>query len=150
MKRYILPVLMICGMCLSSTLVKGQDIHYTLFNDSYLTTNPALTGSFYGSYRIGSIFRDQWYSILPNKNSLRMVSGTTGFTPVNRVRQVSSFNESFLNYRKYGHSITPALRHWSWPLMGRFPTGSWDLIRHQNPSISIPVLPFTENRGLSS
>lgn len=67
MKRYILPLLLISGMCLGSTLVKGQDIHYTLFNDSYLTTNPALTGSFYGSFRIGGIFRDQWYSILPNE-----------------------------------------------------------------------------------
>jgi len=67
MKQYILPLILICGMCLGSTLVKGQDIHYTLFNDSYLTTNPALTGSFYGSFRIGGIFRDQWYSILPNE-----------------------------------------------------------------------------------
>ena len=67
MKRYLLPFLILGGICLGVNKVEGQDIHYTLFNDAYLTTNPALTGSFYGSFRIGGIFRDQWYSILPNQ-----------------------------------------------------------------------------------
>jgi type IX secretion system PorP/SprF family membrane protein len=41
---------------------QAQDIHYTLFNMSPLTLNPALTGAFYGTARIGGIFRGQWYN----------------------------------------------------------------------------------------
>lgn len=43
--------------------VQAQDIHYTLFNMSPLTLNPAHTGAFYGTARIGGIFRGQWYNV---------------------------------------------------------------------------------------
>ncbi len=42
---------------------KAQDIHFTNFRMAPLSVNPALTGSFKGSYRISSIYRDQWRSI---------------------------------------------------------------------------------------
>jgi type IX secretion system PorP/SprF family membrane protein len=45
----------------------GQDVHYSLFNMSPLTLNPATTGAFEGTLRIGGIFRDQWYSIIPRE-----------------------------------------------------------------------------------
>jgi type IX secretion system PorP/SprF family membrane protein len=55
-KRFFLTLL-IAG---TSLLVFGQDIHFTQFNMSPLTINPALTGGFYGSFRIGGLYRDQW------------------------------------------------------------------------------------------
>lgn len=42
--------------------LRAQDIHYSLYNMSPLTLNPALTGAFYGSIRVGGIYRDQWFS----------------------------------------------------------------------------------------
>ena len=43
--------------------VKAQDIHFTQFYLSPLTTNPAYTGAFEGTFRIGGIYRDQWGGI---------------------------------------------------------------------------------------
>lgn len=44
----------------------AQDKHFTQFYASPLTLNPALTGAFEGSYRIGTIYRDQWRQVLEN------------------------------------------------------------------------------------
>jgi type IX secretion system PorP/SprF family membrane protein len=46
--------------------VSAQDIHYTQFYNTPLTTNPALTGVFNGAYRIGAIYRNQWFSAVNN------------------------------------------------------------------------------------
>ena len=43
--------------------LKSQDIHFTSYDFSPLTLNPALAGGFSGSYRIGGIYRDQWRSV---------------------------------------------------------------------------------------
>lgn len=48
----------------------AQDIHFTLFNMSPLTLNPAATGAFLGTARVGGIYRGQWYN----------VSGADGYT----------------------------------------------------------------------
>jgi|APTNR8051073442_1049403.scaffolds.fasta_scaffold02053_4 type IX secretion system PorP/SprF family membrane protein len=47
--------------------LSAQDIHYSLYNMSPLTLNPALTGAFSGTARIGGIYRDQWASIIGNQ-----------------------------------------------------------------------------------
>lgn len=47
--------------------LKAQDLHYTLFNLAPVKLNPAHTGAFYGTVRVGGIFRDQWYSILDDE-----------------------------------------------------------------------------------
>ncbi len=41
----------------------GQDIHFTQYNKSPLTLNPALTGDFKGTIRAGGLYRNQWNSI---------------------------------------------------------------------------------------
>lgn len=46
--------------------LKGQDIHFTQYNKSPLTLNPALTGDFPGTIRAGGIYRNQWNSISPH------------------------------------------------------------------------------------
>ena len=39
---------------------EAQDIHWTMFDMSPLTLNPANTGAFEGTFRIGGIYRDQY------------------------------------------------------------------------------------------
>jgi hypothetical protein len=56
----LLPVLL---LWLSLGALSAQDIHYTLFNMAPLRTNPALTGAFEGTARIGGIYRGQWFSV---------------------------------------------------------------------------------------
>ena len=51
---------------LSIAQLKAQDKHFTQFYASPLTLNPALTGAFEGSYRVGTIYRDQWRQVLEN------------------------------------------------------------------------------------
>jgi type IX secretion system PorP/SprF family membrane protein len=41
----------------------AQDVHYTLHNYAPLWLNPANTGSFSGSVRVGGIYRGQWHSL---------------------------------------------------------------------------------------
>lgn len=61
-KRKSLMVL--CGMMLMTAVV-GQDLHFSQFMNSPLTTNPANTGFIpEGDYRIGINYRNQWSSIM--------------------------------------------------------------------------------------
>ncbi len=58
--RLFMLGLIVCGT-ISAT---AQDIHFSLFHMSPLTLNPAQTGAFTGTARIGGIYRDQWSSFL--------------------------------------------------------------------------------------
>ncbi len=52
-------------LCMSYSM-NSQDIHFTQYNFSPLTVNPAQTGDFYGSVRIGGLYRNQFTTITPN------------------------------------------------------------------------------------
>ena len=56
---------LVCAFLFSSVIL-SQDIHFSQFNFSPLTLNPALTGSYEGTARIGGIYRDQWRTDLAN------------------------------------------------------------------------------------
>lgn len=57
----ILKKTLICAMlCWGVLSLPAQDIHFTQFTMAPLMMNPANTGAFFGSYRIGGIYRDQW------------------------------------------------------------------------------------------
>ena len=43
--------------------VKGQDFHFTQFHLTPMNVNPALTGAYLGSYRVGGLYRDQYRSV---------------------------------------------------------------------------------------
>ncbi len=45
----------------------AQDLHFTQFNLSPFTLNPAMAGNYEGSIRVGGIYRDQWASVLTNQ-----------------------------------------------------------------------------------
>lgn len=64
MKHFRLLVLGLSALFINA--LQAQDIHYTLFNMSPLTLNPALTGSYEGTARIGGIYRDQWANVVSN------------------------------------------------------------------------------------
>lgn len=62
-KRKIVLLVSLCFT--ASLLVKGQDLHFSQFFNSPLSTNPANTGFIPDAdYRIGVHFRNQWSSIL--------------------------------------------------------------------------------------
>lgn len=54
--------------------LSAQDIHFTQFNMSPMTLNPANTGGFEGTVRLGGIYRSQWTSIL-SSNQYETPSG---------------------------------------------------------------------------
>lgn len=63
--KYLKRCLFLLSYMLVNTL-NSQDIHFSMFNLSPLTLNPALTGAYEGSARIGGIYRDQWRTVLAN------------------------------------------------------------------------------------
>jgi type IX secretion system PorP/SprF family membrane protein len=46
-----------------STATQAQDVHFTQFNFSPLTINPAFTGMHNGTWRASGIYRNQWNSV---------------------------------------------------------------------------------------
>ena len=48
------------------TTSQAQDIHFTQFDLAPLTLNPALTGDYEGTFRVGVMYRDQWASVIDN------------------------------------------------------------------------------------
>lgn len=60
--RKLLPVL--AALLFSCSGILAQDIHFSQFNMSPMTLNPANIGAFEGTARIGGIYRSQWTSVL--------------------------------------------------------------------------------------
>ncbi len=52
-----------CCLCFLLGTATAQDPHFSQFFSSPLTLNPALTGKFFGDYRISGNYRNQWPSI---------------------------------------------------------------------------------------
>jgi type IX secretion system PorP/SprF family membrane protein len=48
------------------TTSQAQDFHFTQFDMAPQTLNPALTGNYLGTFRLGAIYRDQWGSVVDN------------------------------------------------------------------------------------
>ena len=67
--KMIKPLLLTLSLFLFGHL-HAQDIHWSLFNLSPLTLNPAHTGDFNGTFRVGGIIRDQARSVLSNEDYL--------------------------------------------------------------------------------
>jgi type IX secretion system PorP/SprF family membrane protein len=61
LNRLLLILLMATPFALSA-----QDIHFTQFTYAPLSVNPAQTGLFEGTYRIGGLYRSQWNSGVKN------------------------------------------------------------------------------------
>ncbi len=63
MKQFA-AVFFVFGICLLPFKLDAQDLHFTQFYAAPLTFNPALSGGFNGTYRLGIIYRDQWRQAL--------------------------------------------------------------------------------------
>ena len=57
----------------------GQDAHFSQFYASPLTLNPAIAGTYTGTYRISTIYRDQWRGALDNSLRTFAASGDVKF-----------------------------------------------------------------------
>ncbi|MFT6708380.1 MAG: type IX secretion system PorP/SprF family membrane protein, partial [Flavobacteriales bacterium] len=63
--KMIKPLLFTLTLLLAGQL-SAQDVHWSLFNFAPLNLNPAQTGDFEGTFRIGGIYRDQARAVSDN------------------------------------------------------------------------------------
>ena len=63
MPRYYMNYLFAALLILLSQWSQAQDIHFTQFRLAPVSVNPSFTGAFKGTYRISTIYRDQWRAI---------------------------------------------------------------------------------------
>lgn len=64
--RFKTLLLILTIIATMGNLSQAQDIHFTQFDMSPSTLNPALTGAYEGTFRLGIIYRDQWASVIGN------------------------------------------------------------------------------------
>lgn len=72
----ILLIVLLSG---STGLLKAQDPHFSQFYASPLTLNPAIAGTYSGTFRISTIYRDQWRSAVDNPLRTFAASGDVKF-----------------------------------------------------------------------
>ncbi|MDI9318887.1 MAG: PorP/SprF family type IX secretion system membrane protein [Phycisphaerales bacterium] len=63
-KNIIKRVSLTAALAITVSCAYAQDIHFTQFNATPLTLNPAFTGAFEGPIRASAIYRDQWRSVV--------------------------------------------------------------------------------------
>ncbi|MCB0576411.1 MAG: type IX secretion system membrane protein PorP/SprF, partial [Saprospiraceae bacterium] len=71
---HVRKLLFLFTLVLLVSNLSAQDIHFTQFYMSPLTTNPAMSGKFEGTVRIGGIYRGQWASVLSGSDSYKTPS----------------------------------------------------------------------------
>ncbi|MBC7777054.1 MAG: PorP/SprF family type IX secretion system membrane protein [Phycisphaerae bacterium] len=71
---HIRKLLFLLAVSLSLSSLSAQDIHFSQYNMSPMTLNPANIGNFEGTVRIGGIYRGQWASVIGNKGQYKTPS----------------------------------------------------------------------------
>jgi len=61
--KYTKLLLFFCILTISTATVKAQDLHFTMFDMAPLGLNPAHTGAYLGTARVGGIYRSQWETV---------------------------------------------------------------------------------------
>ena len=61
-----LPIIIAFFSVMAFCAQAQNEIHFTQFEMAPIQLNPALSGDFKGTYRIGGIYRDQWFSVVDN------------------------------------------------------------------------------------
>jgi len=77
-KNYIfikIKTIVLAACVAYSVSLDAQDIHFSQYELSPLTLNPALTGAYEGTFRVGAIYRDQWASVLNNQYTTPAIYG---------------------------------------------------------------------------
>ena len=62
--KHLKTALLLISLLTVSSLTKGQEAHFSQYNRAPLQLNPALTGAFYGDWRVGNNYRSQWSGVL--------------------------------------------------------------------------------------
>lgn len=70
----IRKLLLLFVACCSLATLSAQDIHFSQYNMSPMTLNPANIGNFEGTARIGGIYRGQWASVIGNSGQYKTPS----------------------------------------------------------------------------
>lgn len=86
MKR--IRLLVFVAALLQLGALQAQDVHFSLYNYSPLSLNPALTGAFEGTARIGGVYRSQWYTIKPFETNAYYIDAPL---PILRLRKTDWF-----------------------------------------------------------
>ncbi len=73
--RFAKKMLLFC-FTMWGTITSAQDIHFSMFDMAPLELNPAYTGFYEGTFRIGGIYRTQWQGLSINS----MSGGTDKFS----------------------------------------------------------------------
>lgn len=71
---HIRKLLFLLATTLSITALNAQDLHFSQYNMSPMTLNPANIGNFEGTVRIGGIYRGQWASVIGSKGQYKTPS----------------------------------------------------------------------------
>jgi type IX secretion system PorP/SprF family membrane protein len=71
---HIRKLLLLLASVFAISGLQAQDIHFSQYNMSPMTLNPANLGAFEGTVRIGGIFRGQWASVIGNKGQYQTPS----------------------------------------------------------------------------
>ncbi len=71
---HIRKLLFLLAASLSLSCLNAQDIHFSQYNMSPMTLNPANIGNFEGTARIGGIYRGQWASVIGSKGQYKTPS----------------------------------------------------------------------------
>ena len=74
LRMHVRKLLLLLASAFTLSGVMAQDIHFSQFNMSPMTLNPANIGAFEGSVRIGGIYRGQWASVIGNKGQYQTPS----------------------------------------------------------------------------
>jgi len=85
LKRYNLlrlSAILLIG-CFQLTTIQAQDIHFSQYYNSPLTTNPALTGIFTGDVRVYGILRSQWDAANAPYRTIHVATDGKLFNPKN-------------------------------------------------------------------
>jgi len=72
--KILKPILLFCILA-SWGQLQAQDVHFSMFDMSPVNLNPAYTGFYEGTFRVGGIYRSQWQGL--GTNSL-LPQGATG------------------------------------------------------------------------
>ncbi|MCE7923223.1 MAG: type IX secretion system membrane protein PorP/SprF [Haliscomenobacteraceae bacterium CHB4] len=71
---HVRKLLFLLAALLGLNGLSAQDIHFTQFYMSPMTMNPAMSGKFEGTVRIGGIYRGQWASVVGGGDSYKTPS----------------------------------------------------------------------------
>ncbi len=89
-------ILYCCLFFLLSTTATAQDPHFSQFFSSPLTLNPALTGKFFGDYRISGNYRNQWPTI---NNAFTTATASADFHILhNKIASNDTWGLGFVGY----------------------------------------------------